>query len=89
MATYREHIGVKSTSTKSVFEVAHKAFAGIEELIGSQPNNEQVYDYLQARINALRARNVNPVTIKTYFSLIRQYLHYRGIKLDQLTSSSP
>ena len=82
MATYREHIGVKSTSTKNIFEVAHKAFAGIEELIASQPNDEQVYDYLQAHINALRARNMNPVTIKTYFSLIKQYLHYRSIKLD-------
>ena len=72
---------VKSASTKSTFESAHKAFAGIEELIDSRPNDGQVYDYLQARINALQARKMSPVSIDTYFSHIRQYLHYRDIRL--------
>ena len=80
-ATYREHIMVKSASTKSTFESAYKAFAGIEELIDSRPNDEQVYDYLQARINALQARKMSPVSIDTYFSHIKQYLHYRDIRL--------
>ena len=44
------------------------------DLIASQPSDEQVYDYLQARINALQARNMSPNTISIYFSHIRQYL---------------
>ena len=84
METYREHIGVKSASSKSIFESAHKAFAGIEDLIDSRPNDEQVYDRLQANINGLKAKNKGPVTIKTYFIVIKQYLHYRGIKLDPM-----
>ena len=83
VATYREHIGVRSTSTKNTFESAHKAFAGIEELIDSRPNDEQVYDYLQARINAMQARKMSPISIDTYFNRIKQYLHYRGIRLHQ------
>ena len=84
METYREHIGVKSASSKSIFESAHKAFIGIEELIDTQQNREQVYDYLQANINGLKVKNMSPVTIKTYFSVIKQYLHYRGIRLDPM-----
>ena len=84
METYREHIGVKSASSKSIFESAYKAFIGIEELIDTRQNMEQVYDYLQANINGLKVKNMSPVTIKTYFSVIKQYLHYRGIKLDPM-----
>ena len=83
MATYREHIKVKSDSAKRLFVTAHGAFVGIEDLIDSRPNDEQVYDYLQARINALQARGINPISISIYFSNIRQYLHYRGIRLHQ------
>ena len=84
VATYREHIRVKSDSTKGLFLVAHGAFAGIEELIASRPNDEQAYDYLQARINALQARKMSPNSINIYFSHIKQYLHYRGIKLNPI-----
>ena len=80
--TYREHVTVRSASTKKLFGLAYKAFAGIDDLIGSQPNDEQVYDYLQSRINALQARKMTPITIDTYFGHVKQYLHYRGIKLD-------
>ena len=83
VATYREHIKVKSHSAKRLFVTAHGAFVGIEDLIDSRPNDEQVYDYLQARINALQARGINPISISIYFSHIRQYLHYRGIRLHQ------
>ena len=65
-----------------LFVTAHGAFAGIEEMIASLPSDEQVYDYLQAHINAMQARNMSPVSIKAYFCQIKQYLHYRGIKLD-------
>ena len=81
-ATYREHIMVKSDSTKTAFETARGAFAGIDDMIDSHTSDEQVYDYLQARINAMQARKMSPITIDTYFIHIKQYLHYRGIKLD-------
>ena len=84
VATYQEHIRVKSDSTKELFLTAHGAFAGIEELIASRPNDEQAYDYLQARINALQARKMSPNSINIYFSHIKQYLHYRGIKLNPI-----
>ena len=83
VATYLEHVMVRSASTKGTFESAYKAFAGIEDMIDSHPKDEQVYDYLQARINALQARKMSPITIDTYFSHIKQYLHYRGIRLHQ------
>ena len=72
---------VRSASTKSTFGSAYRAFTGIEELIDSRPNDEQVYDYLQSRINAMQVRKMTPITIDTYFSHIRQYMHYRGIRL--------
>ena len=50
-------------------------------MIDSRPSDEHVYDYLQARINALQARKMSPSTISIYFCHIRQYLHYMGIKL--------
>ena len=84
MTTYLEHISVKAASTKSLFKAAYKSFAGIEDLIDSRPSNEHVYDCLQSNINGLKARNMDPVTIKTYFNNVRQYLHYRGIKLDPI-----
>ena len=74
---------VRSASTKSTFGSAYRAFTGIEELIDSRPNDEQVYDYLQARINAMQVRKMTPISIDTYFSHIKQYLHYRGIRLHQ------
>ena len=83
VTTYQEHIRVKSDSTKGLFLTAHRAFPEIEELIVSRPSDEQVYDYLQARINALQARKMSPSTISIYFCHIKQYLHYRGIRLHQ------
>ena len=73
---------VKSDSTKTAFETAYRSFAGIDDMIDSHTSDEQVYDYLQARINAMQARKMSPITIDTYFGHIKQYLHYRGIKLD-------
>ena len=81
--TYREHIRVRSGSTKSLFESAYKAFSGMEELVDTRSNDEQVYDHLQARINAMQARKISPTSIIAYFSYIKQYLHYRGIRLHQ------
>ena len=53
IATYREHTSVNADATRVIFDTAYRAFDGIEELIGSRPNDEQVYDYLQAWINGM------------------------------------
>ena len=84
LASYREHIRVMSDSTKRLFEISYRSFADIEELIDSQPSDEQVYDYLQAWINGLQERKRDPNTIKLYFCHIKQYLHYRGVKMNPL-----
>ena len=83
-ATYREHIMVKSDSTKTAFETAYRSFVGIDDMIDSHTSDEQVYDYLQARINAMQARKMSPITIDTYFGHIKQYLHHRGIRLHSM-----
>ena len=75
---------VKSDSTKTAFGTAYRAFAGIDDMIDSHTSDEQVYDYLQARINAMQARKMSPITIDTYFGHIKQYLHYRGIRLHSM-----
>ena len=43
-ATYREHVRVRSASTKKSFGLAYKAFAGVDDLIDSQPGDEQRLD---------------------------------------------
>ena len=78
LSTYLEHISVSSKSTQRVFRTAYRSFAGIEEFIGSRPNNDEIYDYLQKWINGSER---NPVTKRTYFSLVKQYLHYRGVRM--------
>ena len=78
LSTYLEHIRVNAESTQRLFGTAYRSFAGIEEFIGSGPNNDEIYDYLQKWING--SKN-DPATKRTYFSLIKQYLHYRGVKM--------
>ena len=77
LSTYLEHIKVHSKSTQRLFRTAYRSFAGIEEFIASGPGNDDIYDYLQKWINGSKG---TPVTIRTYFSMIKQYLHYRGNK---------
>ena len=43
-----------------------------------------MYDYLQSRINAMQAKKMTPITIDTYFGHVKQYLHYRGIRLHPI-----
>ena len=78
LSTYLEHIRVHSKSTQRLFRTAYRSFAGIEEFIVSGPGNDDIYDYLQGWINGSKR---NPVTNRAYFSMIKQYLHYRGIRL--------
>ena len=82
--TYREHIRVQASTTKRMFESAYRSFPGIEELIDSRPSDDGVYDYLQKRINAMHERSNSLGTIRVYFGHTKQYLHYRGIKLNPI-----
>ena len=77
--TCLKHISGMSEATVSSFRSAHRSFAGIEGLIEAKPAEEGVYDALQARMGGA---DLHPATVQSYFSRIRQYLHYRGIKLD-------
>ena len=78
LSTYFEHIRGTSKSTQRLFRTAYRSFTGIEEFIESRPENDEIYDYLQKWINI---SNNDPYTKRTYFSLIKQYLHYRGVRM--------
>ena len=84
IASYREHIRVQASTTKRMFETSYGGFPGIEELIDSRPSDDDVYDYLQKRINDMHERSNSLSTIKVYFGHIKRYLHFRGIKLDHI-----
>ena len=84
ITSYREHIDVRADATKRIFETAYGSFPGIEDLIDSQPSDDDVYDYLQKRINHMHERSKSLDTIMVYFGHIKQYLHFRGIKLNPL-----
>ena len=78
LSTYLEHIRANSKSTQRLFRTAYRSFAGIEEFIKSGPENDEIYDYLQKWINGSER---DTVTKRTYFSLVKQYLHYRGVRM--------
>ena len=84
IASYREHIDVRADTTKKIFESAYRNFPGIEEFIDSRPSGDDVYDYLQKCINDMHERSNSLSTIKVYFGHIKQYLHFRGIKLNPI-----
>ena len=81
LSTYLEHISINSKSTQRLFRTAYRSFTGIEEFIGSGPENDEIYDYLQKWINS---SNNDPSTKRTYFSLVKRYLHYRGVKMHPM-----
>ena len=76
--TYRSHISQQSGSTQRMFVTAYNSFPGIEDLIKSNPSDKHLYDVLQKWMNGLK---LNPTTVRLYFTFIRQYLYYMGIKL--------
>ena len=84
VTSYREHIRVKASATRRMFETAYGSFPGIEGIIDSRPGDDAVYDYLQERINDMHERSNCLNTIMVYFGHIRQYLHFRGIKLNSI-----
>ena len=84
VTSYRKHIRVKSDATKRMFETAYGSFPGIEEIIDSQPSDDDAYDYLQKCINGMHERSNSLSTIKIYFGQVKQYLHFRGIKLNPI-----
>jgi len=68
-------------SYQKQFKYACKSFPEIEKIIKSTPTDEDVFDTLQIWINNCTK---DPTTVKIYFEHIKQYLHYRGIKLHPL-----
>ena len=77
----RSHISGMAGNTQGLFVSAYNRFPGIGELIDSDPDGNGIYDAPQARISG---PDVNPGTVKPYFSHMRQYLHCRGIRLHRL-----
>ena len=78
-ASYVEHIKQMSSSYCAQFNSAYKSFPKIEEIVNV--DEEVLFDELQIWINNSIK---NPSTIKYYFEHIKQYLHYRGMKLHPL-----
>lgn len=81
LETYTEHIKRKAVMTQQLFKTAYKSFPGIEDLIQSNPAEDDLYSAIQGWINGYKG---SPNTVAIYFSLLKQYLHYRGLKLHPL-----
>ena len=79
--TYMEHNAPLADNTQRNIRAAYRSFPGLDGLIASNPDHDDLYGALQKWIsgNALLPR-----TAKSYFGIIRQYLNYRGIRLDPL-----
>lgn len=76
---------VRSNSYRMQFVCAYNNFGSIkgdiEEFIGLNPSADAVFSVLQDWINQ---SNKSPKTVITYFDHIKQYLHFRGIKLNPI-----
>lgn len=79
--TYKEHISSLTPGYVRQFDYAYKNFGDVDSFIDSDPSENDVFDTIQMWIN--KSKN-DPATIKNYFSHIRQYLHYRGIKMHDI-----
>ncbi|MCH8915666.1 MAG: tyrosine-type recombinase/integrase [Thaumarchaeota archaeon] len=88
-STFMDKISSKDPLTQRGYEIGLNNFDNfcmekygkadyISEL--KECNDEQLYDCLQAYINW--NNSLAPRTVKNYFSKVKKYLHYRGIKLD-------
>jgi len=55
----------------------------VDELVEEITDTEIAYDILQAWLNYM-GKSFNPRTTINYFSVIRQYLHYKGVKFHPL-----
>ena len=95
--SYLERLIVKSHSTKEATRIALKLFDKftlekheqksdeiIQELLKIKTEEEKINatcDVCQSWINWLASQKKNPKTIKAYFSRIKLFLHYMGIRL--------
>jgi len=100
--TFLERIQVKSLGTKKGYESALVNFADycveqydqsdIDEVIKEilvlkdLEREQAVYDVLQGWVNWNKASNRGSATIKSYFSRVRTYFHYKGIKITDQES---
>jgi len=89
-ATFMEKITSKDPKTQAGYEQAINNFENfcmekygkadfVSDIKGSE--EQEIFDFLQAWINWNKSRA--PRTVTNYFSRIKKYLHYRGIKLHQ------
>ena len=76
-----EHNAPLAESTLRNIRVAYRSFPGLDDLIASNPNDDDLYGALQKWISGSGRL---PRTTKSYFGIIKQYLYYRGIRLDPL-----
>ena len=95
--TYFEKISTKSkslqNSTRIVLdsfdnfcnvEYSHNAEQVIQELLGLKidEREESACDVYQSWINWSVKKGISAKTLKVYFSLLKSYVHYRGIKIS-------
>ncbi len=95
--TYFEKISTKSkslqNSTRIVLdsfdkfcslEYSHDSEQVIRELLGLkiEEREESACDVYQSWINWSHKKGTSAKTLKVYFSLLKSYIHYRGIKIS-------
>lgn len=98
--TYFEKISAKSDSLKNttrivldqfdkfcIIEYQHNSEQVVQELLNlnDQEREQSVCDVYQSWINYSIKKKTSPKTLRTYFSLLKLYIHYRGIKLSVRT----
>ena len=96
--TYFEKISTKSksfnNSTRIVidqfdlfcnYEYSHDSESVIQEFLNldETQREESACDVYQSWINWSFKKGISPKTLKVYFSLLKSYLHYRGIKISE------
>jgi len=100
--TFLERIQVKSLGTRKGYQSALVNFgdycleeydqSDIDEVVKEilvlkdLEREQAVYDVLQGWVNWNKANNRGSSTIKSYFSRVRTYLHYKGIKISDQES---
>jgi len=89
-ATFEEKLTVKDNGTQKNYSVMFNKFdrfcrekfnRSMDEVINELKvaSEDEVFDTLQMWINSNKN---NPSTVRTQFSYLNNYLHFRGIKLD-------
>lgn len=95
--TYFDKISTKSKSLQNttrivleqfdkfcIAEYSHDSEQVIRELIGMEIDEceQATCDVYQSWINWNYNNKISPKTLKVYFSLLKSYIHYRGIKIS-------